>query len=694
MPEHCADRTPLIPAQLYWQDNTPYSEGFQDIYFSRQNGLAETQHVFLQGNRIPSRWRELPPDTSFVIVETGFGTGLNFLATWQQWRSLGPQAPRLSFVSVERHPLTRADLRRCLALWPELDTLSSQLLALYPPAVAGNHLLLFEQGRVRLNLIFGDVLADLKRYPFSADCWYLDGFAPGRNPEMWQPELFALMRQRSKPGATLATFTSAGLVRRGLLAQGFSVDKVKGFGRKREMLQGRLDRPAPGAHSYLPDSLPHWCRTSTTSERPLRSDSEPPVLVIGAGLSGLLTAHALALRGRRVELIDQCPTPMGGASGQQQLALYAKLPVQLNREARILAQQLICSQSYFTALQTLYPDFEFWHPSGLLQLAWNDQERRRLDTLLQRNLYPPELVRRVERQEAERLCGLRLTSEGLWYPDSGWLAPQLLAQALLTHPNLRFQGNLAIEAIERLDNEGLWCVHTRQHPLTHRTIILATAHQTTQIRGLAPLPLKRLRGQVTTLRSRTLEPSQCVICGEGYLCPPIADEHHFGATYDPRTDDATVRAEDNQDNMESIRRWLPDWLPSSDSLSAVPVTGSAGVRCTSPDYLPLAGAYPDIERMQARLTPWRHNAHACGEQTGDYLEGVYLIAGHGSKGLVSIPGCAEWLAAQICGEPAAMSDEFIAALNPARFLIRGLIRNLPQGSAVSLRPSTEKGDTR
>lgn len=235
----------IEPAALVWRGDEPFSRAYDDIYFTSGAGLEESRYVFLRHNGLPGRWRGREV---FTIAETGFGTGLNFLLTWQAWRECADASQRLDYLSVERHPLSRDDLARALALWPQLRELSAALLAQYPPPRGGAHRLEFDEGRVCLTLLFGDVARMLPPLRAAVDAWFLDGFDPAKNPRMWSREVYEQMARLCAEGGTFATFTAAGVVRRGLQAAGFTVLKAKGFGAKREMLHGYRGAscPAPG----------------------------------------------------------------------------------------------------------------------------------------------------------------------------------------------------------------------------------------------------------------------------------------------------------------------------------------------------------------------------------------------------------------------------------------------------------------
>lgn len=226
---------------LDWKDGQPYSNRHGDVYFSADSGLQETRHVFLQGNLLAERFAALSTGGSFCIGETGFGTGLNFLCAWQLFEQVAPPGASLDFFSVEKFPLSDDELRAALALWPELAVQAETLLARWHRRVPGWNRWSFAGGRVRLTLAIADVAEALPQLPEACvDAWFLDGFSPAKNPEMWSDAVLVNIARASREGATLATYTCAGWVRRGLQQAGLSVQRVPGFGRKREMVRGEL----------------------------------------------------------------------------------------------------------------------------------------------------------------------------------------------------------------------------------------------------------------------------------------------------------------------------------------------------------------------------------------------------------------------------------------------------------------------
>jgi tRNA 5-methylaminomethyl-2-thiouridine biosynthesis bifunctional protein len=250
MSKSASDLSVIKTAKIEWNKGQPYSKQFDDLYFSRENGLAETSHVFIHGNQLPERWQQLANNHNhlyFSIGETGFGTGLNFIATWQAWNNFLDEnglSGHLFYYATELHPLEHSDMKKAAAYWPELIHLYQPLLDRYPELLTGMHTIELEN--LTLTLVLdecGNALDQLTASEHPAlttsattcmDAWFLDGFAPSRNSEMWREEIYPKLARLSKPGTTVATFTAAGDVRRGLESAGFKVSKTPGFGHKRE----------------------------------------------------------------------------------------------------------------------------------------------------------------------------------------------------------------------------------------------------------------------------------------------------------------------------------------------------------------------------------------------------------------------------------------------------------------------------
>ncbi|MCD1647441.1 bifunctional tRNA (5-methylaminomethyl-2-thiouridine)(34)-methyltransferase MnmD/FAD-dependent 5-carboxymethylaminomethyl-2-thiouridine(34) oxidoreductase MnmC [Marinobacter adhaerens] len=609
----------IEPAELVWHDGVPESKRFGDVYFSRDNGLEETRHVFLQHNQLPERFSQIPEGGSFVIAENGFGTGLNFLAAWQAWQGHAPaHTATLHFVSVERFPLTRQDLTRALALWPELKALADELLLHYPPLVRGVHRLVLAGGRVRLTLFFGDINDAWQSLDFHADAWFLDGFAPACNPDMWLENTICQVRAHSKPGTTLATFTSVGRIRRALMEAGFRMEKTSGYGRKREMLKGILE-----------------------AERPVQPERTGTIAILGAGIAGCSLARNLAERGQPVTLVDT-DGPGAGASGNAQGALYVKLGVEFNDQTELALTCLTFAQRFYGNWRGQY-----WHPTGLLQLAHSPQEEDRQARFLQRNDYPRDIFCPVNQEQASALAGVPTESGGLWFPRSGWLEPGNLCKALADHPLISTA--FGVEVSRLLPCNGQWHISMAEgSPIVADQVIICSGHLSPELIPVkGRFRLKAIRGQVTHLPTSAIMSPKAVICGNRYMNPSLGDFAVTGATFDLHDNNPLPASGSHEENIREVGSMLPSLFSSnSDKPRCKDLEGRVAFRCTTHDYQPAAGPVFDGE--------------------GACLDDLYLFTGLGSKGLSYAPLLAEYLADQLTGQPVCLPANLVKRLETRR----------------------------
>ncbi len=645
-------------AQLDWDEHgQPLSRGFGDVYFSRASGLEETRYVFLGHNQLPLRFAALPAGGRLTVGETGFGTGLNFLCAWQLFERTAPADARLHFVSVERFPLTRTDLRQALALWPELAPYAEALLAQYLAVHPGFQQFVFADGRVVLTLLVGDVLECLPELDARIDAWFLDGFAPAKNPDMWTPALFAELARLSAPGATLATFTSAGFVRRGLGEAGFAMQRVKGFGHKREMLAGRFEG-TPG------DTGKPWYA------RPPRPAGAREALVIGAGLAGCAAAASLARRGWRVTLLERREGVARETSGNPQGVLYLKL----SAHGTALSRLIVAGFGHTRRLLERLEPGRDWAACGVLQLAFDDKEAARQAGLTA--AFPADLLHSLDREAAEALAGVALPSGGLFYPEAGWVHPPALCEHLAGHPNIRLLVHREVLDLHRTD--GQWCARTGGELLARAPVaVLAGGAEIARFPQTAGLPLKRIRGQISrlpaTADSRTLK---TVLCAEGYVAPPRNDEHTLGASFRFDSDELLLTTEEHAENLQLLQEISSDLAErlQTDRLAPAALEGRAGFRCTSPDYLPVVGPLADAAAFAEAYAVLGKDARQVPERPCPWLEGLYVSSGHGSRGLLSAPLAGELLAAWLDDEPLPVPRTVAEACHPNRFGLRKLIR--------------------
>lgn len=631
----------LTPATLTFADGVPFAAAFDDVYHSADGGLAQARHVFLGGNRLPGRWRERH---RFAILETGFGLGLNFLATWSAWRDDAACAAQLHYVAIEKHPFRADDLAQLHALWPELSDLSRQLRAAWPPLVPGFHRLLLEQGRVVLTLVFGDIADCLPQIDADIDAFYLDGFAPGKNPAMWAPEVLTRLNRLAAPRATLATYTVSATIRRSLAQAGFICEKLPGFGRKREMLAACF--------------APRW---QPPDRRPVEAVRE--AIVIGAGIAGSAACERLAARGWRLTLIERHPQPAREASGNLAGIVMPLLSRDDNPSSRLMRAAFLFTLQCWHRLGGAGRAFP-GAADGVLQLARDVVHAQTQRDIVSGFGYPADFVRWLDADAVAQLIGNRASHGGWLFPGGGWVRPAELCKALLDACGEHLQRRFACNAATLQHAGCRWQVRDEHGALIADAPVMIVANGTNascfpQTQGL---PLVAIRGQVSHLPSFALPRLSLPICGEGYVTPPVDGICCVGASYDFDADPLPRRAS-HDDNLAR----LAQILPQADALDRISPEGRVAFRCAAPDRLPLVGMLPDP------------GASIAGSRLRDVprLPGLYALLGYGSRGLTWAPFAAELLASQLEGEPLPVERELAAALDPARFALKAYRRGSP-----------------
>lgn len=655
--------TTLQHAQLDWDEHgNPISRAFADVYFSNESGLAETRHVFLTQNELPERFAALPANGRLVIGETGFGTGLNFLCAWQLFETCATPGARLQFVSVEKFPLSRADLVRALALWPELKGFADQLLEQYVAIHEGFQRLVFDSGRITLTLLIGDALEMLPQLDGEIDAWFLDGFAPSKNPEMWTPELFAELARLAAPDSTIGTFTSTGWVRRALNAAGFKMKRVPGIGHKWEVLKGRF--------LGWPEDVPAPAQTKPWFARPPSLGNERKALVIGAGLAGCATASSLAARGWQVSLLERHADLAQEASGNPQGVLYLKL----SAHGTALSQLILSGFGHTRRLLERLERGVDWDDCGVLQLAFDDKERQRQAQLA--DAFSPELLHVLDTPAAQAKAGIALNSGGLFYPEGGWVHPPALCRRQASAANIRLMPHHDVIELRREGDH--WQAWDGDRLLDSApVVVLAGAAEVKRFPASADLPLKRIRGQITRLHETRASGSlRTVVCAEGYVAPARLGEHTLGASFDFTSDDLTPTAAEHLGNLELLREISGDLTErlDADRLPAEELEGRAAFRCTSPDYLPIVGPLADKGAFLEAYAMLRKDARQTPDTACPWVDGLYVNSGHGSRGLITAPLSGELIAAWLDNEPLPLPRAVAEACHPNRFVLRGLIR--------------------
>lgn len=669
--------TSITNAQLGWNEaGTPVSDQFDDVYFSNVNGLEETRYVFLEQNHLPQRWQHYD-HRRFVIAETGFGTGLNFLAAWQwfdQFRQQHPEAPlkELHFVSFEKYPLSKEDLIKAHQAWPELADYADKLQQYYPIAVPECHRIILADGAITLDLWFGDIKDCLPKVPVTeqgfVDAWFLDGFAPSKNPEMWNQDLFNGMAQLAKQECTCATFTAAGFVRRGLIEAGFSMKKVKGFGTKREMIAGSLDDKQ--AYSNI---APWFYRPA--------SQSSESIAIIGGGIASAALAKALRNRQKKVTLYCQDEQAAQGASGNRQGAVYPLLNSEHSGISRLFAPAFLFARQF---ADQIAQHVEFDHDwCGVTQLMWNQDAQTKLDRMLKGN-FDPQLIHRLDAQQTSNVIGLPLDMASVHYPLGGWICPAQLTQGLIStlseHEGFSAKFSTKIERLSWNESEKHWTLHSANDTFVHDAVIVANGHQFAELAQCADVPLGQVKGQVSHVPTTTeLEKLKTVLCYDGYMTPvnPSNQHHCIGASYDRNNIDNHFDANAQQENGDRLRRCVANqpWPKQVDTSTN---QSRQGVRCVSRDHLPFVGSVGDLAKTKVVYQSLQKTRAEDAEQVPSYPN-LFCLLGLGSRGLSSAPLAAELLASQICNDPLPLPTDVLETLHPSRMWVR----KLRKGKAIT-----------
>lgn len=635
--------------RVTWMGEQPVSTLFDDIYFNYdpenpQAGIEETDYVFIAKNDLLNRWRCLSQPV-FTIAETGFGTGLNFLRTWQHWLAHCQCHPnperRLHFISTEKFPLNKNELDQALHLWPQLSELSALLLAQYHAFTPGFHRIFFDKGAVTLTLLIGDSLDMFKQLNASIDAWYLDGFAPSKNPEMWSDALFHEMRRLSHPYTTFATYTAASAVKKGLTKAGFDVKKSRGYGKKREMLNGELPTTHLNTHYSYPDASKN---TSHVKE----------AVVIGAGIAGCSSARALADRGWKVHLLETGNQIANGASGNPIGILYPApgktdtAPERLGMLGLPYTSQLI---------SRIRLDKEHYDLCGLMLTGHHPKDTLHFKKVTSRNL-PTDFVALLDSKDASDCSGVPIPNHSLWFAEAGWVNPTALCEGLVNHPGIQL--HLNTEAIS-LTRSPQWSIHLKNNDvLTASIVVVCNAFAARQFSQLAHLPLQAVRGQIGSVDANAQSQQLTkVLCSDHYITPSIRGEHIIGASFIPDSEDVRFSSEEASQILSAINALSPSLVTLEHSPKA---NWRASIRCSTHDHLPIAGAI--IDHTSFMQSKFRYNTLP--EQL-PWQSGLFCNIGHGSKGLITAPICSELIACLISGEPLPLDHEILTAITPNRF---------------------------
>ncbi len=617
---------------------TPRSTLFQDVYRSRAGAWEEARSVFVEGCGLPTRWHD---SARFTVLEIGFGLGVNFLATLAAFEQ-DPQAPRrLNFVSLEAVPVTLEDLQRAHESLGLSGEAVSRLRAQWPLALPGLHRLSFAAGRVVLWLAFGEARALLPRLRLRADAFFLDGFAPSKNPSAWDAALMRQLARLAAPGARLASYTVARPVRDALSHAGFSVSIAPGFGAKRERLEAAY---APRWPTWAPPPPPpKWTRRHA--------------VVIGAGLAGCAVSETLVREGWTVSLIDQRPAPMSEGSKQPLCADHLHVSPDDNLLARLTRAALLLGRSTGAAGEAA--------ALGKLVVAESSESFERQTDLVARLAFPREFAQVLDRSSASDLSGCALPEGGLWLPGCTVHSPRVVADTLLQTAGgaLTFKPDTHVTGLDFADGEWHLRGSTGSPVDCAPVVVLCNAGDAARLARMGSLSLRRVRGQSSWVRAERLQRLRVILGGAAYVVP-AQGRVLVGSSFDDG-DALTFDAEADLSNARRLARMLGQDL---DTFASSVSPAAIGHRWAAPDRLPAIGQLPD--ELRASLDAAQLLRHD--KLPLPRVPGLFTATAFGSRGLLWSRLAAELLSAEINGDPMGLESDLLAAIDPARALRRRL----------------------
>lgn len=541
--------------QLSWsEDGAPQSGRFGDVYFSKDDGLAESRAVFLAGCGLPEAWAGR---SAFTVAELGFGTGLNILALLDLWRRERPEGGRLTVFTIEGFPLTQEEAARALSAWPELAELSALLISRWPRRTPGFHRIDLPELSAVIDVAVGDAAWALDQWTGQADAWFLDGFSPALNPGMWSEAVFDGVAARSAPGARVATFTVAGAVRRSLSERGFQVDKRPGHGRKRERLEARF---------------------SETETPP--ADSPLTAVVIGAGIAGASATRALVAAGVKVTVIE-ADRPGAGGSGFPAALVTPRLDAGDLGIAGLHAQALNRARDLYAAVPGAIL------AEGVLQLEQAERDAGRHAKVSTQAIWSPGAMQVLSPEAAAERLGEASATGGLMMDEALTLAPARVLEAWLAGV-AQVTGSVA--RIEPRPAGGWRVLNAKGEALAEAERVVITAGWGSA--GLAPeLDLRPVRGQADWVEGPVSAPTAW-----GGYAAPTGRGLLFGATHDRGDLDTEVRPEDTARNLATLAARLPEL---AERVAAAAGEARAAIRATTRDRLPICGELGGAEGLFA-----------------------------------------------------------------------------------------------
>ncbi len=634
---------------------TPAGDGYADAFAAARDFRTTRRHL---------------------TAELGFGTGLAFLAAWADFRANAPADAQLDWVSVESAPLDAATIERALA--PSTAPLLAQLLHALPPRIRGIHRRAFDGGRVRLTLLYGDVLELLPVTDFIADAWQLDGFTPDRNPEMWSAEALAQVAAHARVGTTVAGRFAPPDVQERLKSLGFELSAADSAHASSLASNAHTAHtPLRGMLARLPEKrafrqLPRWF--SMPHPAPA-----PSAIVVGAGLAGASAARALAERGITVTVID-AGCAAGHASAAPRAVLAPYLASWQSPQTRVVAQSFLLARAVMERVGAPL------NPCGLLHPVNSDDEWGYEQSIAEWG-WPAELLRLISADEATSAAGTSLSNttnpEGaIFVRDAATTRPAETVRALLAHPAITLHEHAPVARLRHTDDG--WHVDTESgRTFDTNIVVIATAGipaaalpdmpEALASDALPSIPFNATRGQLSTLAfddafAGASAVPLTVVSANGFAMPPVDGALCAGATYERERLSTGPTPHDDAVNLGHIERLLPALATCTPNRRGA----WAGIRTSVNDHCPVIGPVIADAQFRESFARLPHGPFAAAWPDAPLLPGLFVTLAHGSRGTSTVFLAAELIADMVCGTPRCITDDLLPAVLPQRFLVREL----------------------
>ena len=531
------------------KNNTLFSEEFDDLYSSAKGAVAECNHVFIKGNNLNERFENLGENSKFYIGEIGFGIGINFLTTCKSWLDHTKQNQVLEFYSFDKYLFRLSDFKTLNVSCPDLKEYISELERNYPRNIQGAQKISLFGGRIILNLIIGEIdnTQEYIKLMDKVDAWYLDGFSPSKNPDLWSIKLFKCIHKSCHENTTFSTYTSSGLVKNNLTESGFNHSRAMGFSDKRHMLKGTVDTQLK------------------------KNTSNTKVAVIGSGIAGCVLSYTLAKKGIEVDLYEKSDSICSGASSHELLVTYPRLSAHDTAFGSFTLHSYIFATNFYKQLKT-----DAWKKTGVIILNHDAATEKRQSSLLEKRA-DGEIYRYIDPDEASEISGIDIKLNGLIYEDAGYILPEEMCKFLIESPKINIFTSSHIKSIKK--NKEVFNLNIGKKKFEYQNVCVCAGSETANIVDIDGISIKR--GQVTHIESLdNISRIKLPICAKGYISPRVNNIHLVGSSYSD-SEDTDLSEEEHLYNLNNLKLVIDEEMNV--------ITGQTGHRAVSKDHMPVVG---------------------------------------------------------------------------------------------------------